>query len=315
MNRSPRSPNRLAMDASDSFIEERGKTFLVPRRPDSSDGASSSASFASDIDTQLPMVNNKSDRKESQIMAEMREDFERRLERDKRHQEEVIVTLKRELSALTKMSYEYDSLKDHQKTLKHEIGNQQEKITSLKEENVRIKGESAKVQNLMTEIDGLKSENESLRKDKAFLELRTEKLKTVIVEKEHELASMKILMDNQYKRIKLDLTNTKDKFYTEQETLHKGMRKQNLMLSEISEAVRSLAGTSFGGQPVNNPRRERPTGGTHDYVTKSFSSNNLKSKPGPAPGRTVTSTSLEKITVPKPAQSKRKTLGDQLIKK
>ncbi|XP_060567495.1 uncharacterized protein LOC132726237 [Ruditapes philippinarum] len=110
MARSPRLSSLL--DSSGSFVEERSKTFVVPsRRTGSADGASE-CEFTSghDLETLASLVNTKFEKRERMIKRDMREEIERRLERDKRHHEEIIATLRRDLSQLTKISQECDGV-------------------------------------------------------------------------------------------------------------------------------------------------------------------------------------------------------------
>ncbi|XP_045166625.2 uncharacterized protein LOC123530010 [Mercenaria mercenaria] len=270
MARSPRLTSFL--DSSGSFVEERSRTFVVPsRRTESADGASE-GDFASghDMETLVSLVNNKFEKRERLIKKDMREEIERRLERDKRHHEEIIATLRRDLSQLTKISQECDGLKDLQKAMQQEMNSQQEKIMSLREENAHLRMENAKLQGVHSEVEALKIENDSIRREKVNLEMRSIKLKSTIAEKEQEIISLKTLIDTQYKRIKLDLTNTRDRFHSDQETIHTGMKQQNLVLAEISAAVQTIS-TGMGGR--NGAKRDlrRSTGGNSTSPkTKAF---------------------------------------------
>lgn len=190
----------------------------------------------------------------------MREEFEKRLQRDNRHHEEVIAALKRDLTHLTKVSHECETLRERQVTLQHEINNQHEKLKSLRDENAHLKVENAKLHQLQNEMDMLKSENDALKREKALIDVKNVKLLSTVAEKEREIASLKFLIDTQYKRIKLDLTNTRDKFYNEQESLQKDMRQQHFMLSEISQAVKTLTGGDKKKDKVAVGRGERSTG-------------------------------------------------------
>jgi chromosome segregation ATPase len=219
------------------------------------------------------------------IKRDMREEIERRLERDKRHHEEIIATLRRDLSQLTKISQECDGLKDLQKSMQQEMNSQQEKIMSLREENTQLKIEAAKMQGLHSEIEALKLENDSIKREKVALEMRSIKLKSTIAEKEQEIASLKTLIDTQYKRIKLDLTNTRDRFHNDQETIHSGMKHQNLMLAEISAAVQTIS-TGMGGRAGTKKDTRRIT------ETKSTPP---KSKAFIAGGKASSDTTLNKL--------------------
>lgn len=256
-----------------------------------SDGASSSLSHP-DVDSLVVFVNDRFDNKEDKIKSELREDFERRLYRERQHQEEVVTTLKRELSMLTKVASESEALREQHKVLYQDLSNQQERMFLLKEENLKLKTELVHAQSIAQELDRLRSENESLVKDKTVLELRCEQQKIALIEKDEEVTSLKQLVDSQYKRIKLDLTNTKCKFITEQESLQNGLRQQNLMLTEISEAVRNLTESNNRACPR---RAKASTSG--DSLPKSLSSTQIKYPPKTVVGRASTSTSLEKLSL------------------
>lgn len=253
---------------------------------DSADAASElDFSTMSDVDTIMSLVNTRFEKKERQLKSEMRDEFEKRLERDHRHHEEVIATLKRDLSQLTKVSHECDSLKERQTSLQQEINDQHEKILLLREENAQLKSENARLQQLQNELEVVKAENDSLKREQGVLEVKNLKLRSTISEKEQEISSLKFLIDTQYKRIKLDLTNTRDKFYNEQESLQKDMRQQHLMLTEISEAVKTLK-----GRTVKEDRQRDIAGG------KPLRSTVVKIKPFVG-GKTSTSSSFNKLTL------------------
>ncbi|KAL4226076.1 hypothetical protein ACF0H5_014064 [Mactra antiquata] len=283
MSRSPRTS--VSLDASGSFIEERSKTFVVPRRPDSADGASACDTVSNtDMDTLMALVNTKFDKKERQIKRDMRDEFERRLERDKRHHEEIIATLRRDLSNLTKISHEYDGLKDLQKSMQREIMNQHEKLMALREENTALKVEAAKIHELSKENEVLRLENESLKREHVNMEMKAVKLKSTIHEKEQEILSLKTLIDTQYKRIKLDLTNTRDKFHNEQETLHAGMKQHHVMLAEISAAVKQISNDM-----------EDSSGNKKDTV-KPIAAKSMVGRNRSFPGKTKSEPSFGKLT-------------------
>lgn len=254
-------------------------------QPGSADGASDEETSIHDMETLMALMNRKFEKRELQMKRDMREEIERRLGRDIGHQEEIIQTLRRDLSRLTKTSQECDSLKELQKSMQQELNSQQEKIMSLRGENIRLKTGVAKLQNLSSEIEALKIENDSLRREKMTLEMRTVKLKSTIAEKDQEILSLKTLIDTQYKRIKLDLTNTRDRFHSEQETIHTGMKAQNLMLAEISAAVQTISsGMGRGIASKKDPRKAA--------VEKTCS----KSKAFVAGGKTSSETSVNKLT-------------------
>lgn len=217
----------------------------------------------------------------------MRDEFERRLERDSRHHEEVIAALKRDLSHLTKISHECDTLRERQTSMQQEINEQHEKIVSLREENVQLRADNAKLQHLLAEIDMLKAENDTMKREKAQVDVKNVKLRATVSEKEQEIASLKFLIDTQYKRIKLDLTNTRDKFYNEQESLQKDMRQQHVMLAEISEAVKSLKGGS-----VEDKKNDSTIGGG-----RAARSRVVKIKPFVGGTKTSASSSFNKLTL------------------
>ena len=210
------------------------------------------------METLSSLVNNKFEKRERMIKRDMRDEIERRLERDKRYHEEIIAALRRDLSQLTKISQECDGLKDLQKSMQQEMTSQQEKIMSLREENTQLKIEVARLHGLQSEIEVLKQENDSIKREKVALEIKSVKLKSTIAEKEQEIASLKSLIDTQYKRIKLDLTNTRDRFHNDQESLHSGMKHQNLMLAEISAAVQTIS-TGMGGRTGHKRETRRST--------------------------------------------------------
>lgn len=209
---------------------------------ESADGASAGdMASGHDMETLANLVNAKFEKKEKQIKRDMRKEFDRLLERDKRYHEEIIATLRRDLSHLTKISHEYDNIKELQRSTQQELNTQHERITSLREENAQLRMEATKVQVMNGIIEALKIENDSIRREKLTLDMRSIKLKSTIAEKEQEILSLKTLIDTQYKRIKLDLTNTRDRFHNEQETIHTGIKEQHLMLTEISEAVKNIS--------------------------------------------------------------------------
>lgn len=231
-----------SLEASGSFVEERSKTFVVPpRQVESADGASAcELPTNQDLETLVNLVNSKFEKKKREMKSEMREEFEWRLERDKKHNEEIIVTLRRDLSQLTKIAQECDGLKEMQRSMQREINQLHERNMALRDENMQLKFEAARAKGLIVELDNIKEENETLKREKALLDIKAAKLESTIAEKEQEIANMKMFIDSQYKRIKLDLTNTRDRFHSEQETIHAGMKQQNLMLSEISAAVKNI---------------------------------------------------------------------------
>jgi len=246
-------------------------------------------SSVSDIDTIVSIVNSRFDRKERQMKTDMRDEFEKRLERDSRHHEEVIAALKRDLSHLTKLSHECDTLRERQFSMQQEISEQHEKIVSLREENSQLRAENSKFQQLNEELTTLKSDNASLKREKAFVDVKNLKLLSTVSEKEQEIASLKFLIDTQYKRIKLDLTNTRDKFYNEQESLQNDMKQQHVMLAEISEAVKSLKGPGR----KDDKRRDKPASMTE----RPSRSTVVKIKPFVGGGKSTASSSFTKLSL------------------
>ena len=192
------------------------------------------------MDRVMRIVNEKFEARETQIKDELRSEFEDRISKIERSHELSVRNLKRELSNLSKVSLECEYLKTLQKELRKELDNQQEKIRRLTRENQRLKA-SSKSNSVTEDNEKLKEENEKLKEENKKRESEIDKLSKFITLKEAEIANLKTQIDTQYKKIKLDLTNTRDKFRTEHINLNAGMKKQELLLTEISEAVRHIS--------------------------------------------------------------------------
>lgn len=196
-----------------------------------------------EMERMLTLVMSKFEEKESQIKAELREEFEKKLETDRKDHEETINLLKKDLSKLAKISEEYEHLKTIQKSLRKQLGEQHDKVKTLNQENIQLKKEVTQLETLTEENTKLKSENENLKRENTKMENKIKALEAHITDKEGEIDDLKKHIEMQYHRLKSDLTKTRDKFENEQGNLHADMQKQQSMLSEISKAVSAISKT------------------------------------------------------------------------
>ena len=235
---------------------------LILFQVDETDGTSADkrSITSGEMERMLTIVMSKFEEKESQIKSELREEFEKKLETDRKDHEETIGVLKADLSKLAKISEEYEHLKTIQKSMRKQINDQHEKITSLNQENVKLKKEATKLDNLAEENTKLKSENEILKRENTRMENEIKKLEAHITDKKREINNLKLHVEMQYHRLKSDLSKTRDKFETDQGCLHADMQKQQSMLSEISKAVFSITKNMECEQeePTNMNRGSQP---------------------------------------------------------
>ena len=211
------------------------------------------------MERMLTIVMSKFEEKESQIKAELREEFEKKLETDRKNHEDTIMFLKEDLSKLAKISEEYEHLKTIQKSLRKQLGDQHEKVVTLNQENIVWKKEVTKLDSLKEENTMLKAENEKLKRENTKMESEMKKLEGHIEDKENEIDDLKKHIEFQYNRLKSDLSKTRDKFENDQVSLHADMQKQQTMLSEISKAVFTITKTmEVESEELNNIRGSQP---------------------------------------------------------
>ena len=229
-----------------------------PIQVDETDGTSTDKRSVTpgEMERMLTIVMSKFEEKESQIKSDLREEFEKKLETDRKDHEETINVLKGDLSKLAKISEEYEHLKTIQKSMRKQMNDQHEKITSLNQENVKLKREATKLDTLTNENTKLKSENELLKRENTQMENEIKKLEAHITDKESEIGNLKLHIEMQYHRLKSDLTKTRDKFESDQGHLHADMQKQQNMLTEISKAVFTITkNMEFEQEEVPNSNR------------------------------------------------------------
>ena len=208
-----------------------------------------------DMERMLTMVMSKFEEKESQIKAELREEFEEKLKTDRKNHEETITLLKEDLSKLAKISEEYEHLKTIQKSLRKQLGDQHEKVVTLNQENIALKKEVTKLDSLKEENTMLKAENEKLKRENTKMENEMKKLEGHLEDKENEIDDLKKHIEFQYNRLKSDLSKTRVEFENDRGSLHADMQKQQSMLSEISKAVFTITKTmEVEAEDLNNIR-------------------------------------------------------------
>ena len=218
---------------------------MLSNQVDETDSASTDKQSIApgEMERMLTIVMSKFEEKESQIKADLREEFEKKLETDRKDHEDTINLLKEDLSKLAKISEEYEHLKTIQKSLRKQLCGQHEKVVTLNQENIQLKKEVTKLDSLKEENTVLKAENEKLKRENTKMESEIKKLECHIEDKENEIDDLKKHIETQYTRLKSDLSKTRDKFENDQGSLHADMQKQQTMLSEISKAVFAITKT------------------------------------------------------------------------
>lgn len=251
-------PDTASSEGASGWTEDRGKTFVIPSLVDETDGTSNAKSTLApgEMERMLTIVMSKFEEKESQIKAELREEFEKKLETDRKDHEDTIKLLKEDLSKLAKISEEYEHLKNLQKSLRKQLDDQHTKVKALNQENIQLKREVTKLDTLTEENAKLKSENETLKRENTRMTNEIKTLEAHITDKETEINDLKVHIEMQYQRLKSDLSKTRDRFENEQGNLHADMQKQQNMLSDISKAVHAITMT-MTVEPEETPNRNQ----------------------------------------------------------